>query len=76
MCCFKKKIFMDRLKEKKNVWHDNSQPNIGQLVVVIDENNTIHDFGYFHFNDYVKVKQGFKWAYMKELVNITNGKEE
>ena len=47
---------MDRLN-KKDVWHDNCQPNVGQLVIVIDENNTIYDFGYFCFNDYVDYNQ-------------------
>ena len=51
---------MDRLV-KKYVWHDNCQPNVGQIVIVIDENNTIYDF---------------RWTYMKDLVDITNGKEK
>lgn len=60
----------------KGIWHSTYQPNVGQRVIVIDENNEILDAGYFHYNDYVNLDRGHRWAYMVDLIKETNGKKE
>lgn len=61
---------------EKDVWNNINQPNINQLIIVIDKNGRVFDFGHFGFNEHVNFKEGFKWAYMQDLVNITNNKNE
>lgn len=65
---------MDKLNTE--IWHTTYQPNVGQKVIVIDENNDIFDFGYFHYNDYIDFRKGHKWAYMIDLIKETNGEKE
>lgn len=50
------------------IWHTEREPNYATLVVVVDKENKIIDFGFFNSE---MMKQGDRWAYMSDLVNYT-----
>lgn len=54
------------------IWHTDGKPNYSTLVVVIDKDNKIIDFGFY---DFEIIKDGDRWAYMSDLVNNTINKK-
>lgn len=50
------------------IWHTTGKPNNGTLVIVIDEDDDIVDFGFYNSEI---INQGDRWAYMSDLVNNT-----
>lgn len=52
----------------KEIWHTTDKPNNGTLVIVIDEDNDIVDFGFYNSEI---ITPGDRWAYMNDLVNNT-----
>ncbi|WP_455592914.1 hypothetical protein [Bacteroides sp.] len=50
------------------IWHTDGKPNYAALVVIIDKDNKIVDFGFY---DSEIIKDGDRWAYMSDLVNNT-----
>lgn len=50
------------------IWHTKGEPNYSTLVVIIDKENKIIDFGFFNSE---MMKQGDRWTYMSDLVNYT-----
>jgi hypothetical protein len=52
----------------KEIWHTTDKPNNGTLVIVIDEDNDIVDFGFYNSEI---ITPGDRWAYVSDLVNNT-----
>lgn len=53
-----------------NIWHSHDEtPTLNCKVIVIDSKNQVHDFGFWDYND--GVGDGFKWAYMDDLIKET-----
>lgn len=50
------------------IWHTSGTPNIAALVIVIDKDGKIIDFGFY---DSEIIKPGDRWAYMDDLVSNT-----
>lgn len=50
------------------IWHTTGEPNYNTLVIVIDKDDKIFDFGFYNSEI---IKPGDRWAYMIDLVNNT-----
>lgn len=55
-------------KQMSEVWHTNEVPIIQRLVIVINSDNEIVDFGFY--SQYI-LREGERWAYMNDLVKHT-----
>lgn len=53
---------------KEKVWHVDGIPDHKSLVIVIDEENKIFDFGFYESEI---IREGHRWAYMDDLISIT-----
>lgn len=52
----------------KEIWHTTCEPNYSSLVIVIDQDDKVFDFGFYKGET---IRPGDRWAYMTDLVNNT-----
>lgn len=52
----------------KEIWHTTGEPNYSSLVIVIDQDDKVFDFGFYNGET---IRIGGRWAYMTDLVNNT-----
>lgn len=52
----------------KEIWHTTGEPDYSSLVIVIDQDDKVFDFGFYKGET---IRPGDRWAYMTDLVNNT-----